>query len=399
MSGMRLVKRMERRRGPRPWRVLGPREVETRRRMRERSWILVSYNVLAPSLCERHAHLYGAAAAFADWEYRSPLLREELRGYGAGIVALQEVESDGLEFFASAAGLEGTVFAPRGDRPEGCAILFDAQFRLAESEALLLDAGEAKSNACAIAVLDAADDRTLVVACVHLLFNPKRSDLRLRQVAAVAAKVSDLEASHAARGRRVATLVCGDFNSYPDSPVYEFMARGAVNPDRQGDPRGPAPYTPNGHLGSGTSLLSLPPPRRGFDAVVVENPLGPLASVYADPHPSLPKHCPGEPAFTTFIDKGTKNCVDYVFYSQADLVLLGRSELLPTAFLEAAVGLPSPDAPSDHISLVAELAFSSGPAASSASTSSSSSSSSSSDVDYYSRRNITPRRRRRGATS
>lgn len=160
---------------------VGPRASRTWRRIGDpRSgsvdpWVLVSYNVLAPSLCAKHPHLYGGALRHANWSARSCRLAAELASYRASIYALQEVES--VDFFVAATKLDGVVFAPRCDeRRDGCAIIFDStRFSLVSSESLVLDACTSRGEVCALAVLrDRRRDALLVVANVHLLFNPKR---------------------------------------------------------------------------------------------------------------------------------------------------------------------------------------------------------------------------------
>ena len=62
----------------------------------------------------------------------------------------------------------------------------------------------------------------------------------------------------------------------------------------------------------------------------------------------------GEPAFTTYIGRGTKGAVDYVFH--AGLRAVGRFELLPRWLLRQSDGLPAGALASDHMALVARLA-------------------------------------------
>lgn len=66
-----------------------------------------------------------------------------------------------------------------------------------------------------------------LVANIHVLFNPKRGDIKLAQVRML------LETAHTATESRLhgpcPVIVCGDFNSAVGSPLYEFILRGELN--------------------------------------------------------------------------------------------------------------------------------------------------------------------------
>ena len=136
----------------------------------------------------------------------------------------------------------------------------------------------------------ADDPARLVVGNTHLLYNPKRGEIKLQQLqrllgtmhemlkdlqgrtsAARRANLLSLEGSgdlEVEEQLRPSALICGDFNSTPDSAVYEWM-RGALSGmaltalDRrllsgQVDPTTmrnyyETQYTTDGHQGAGTS--------------------------------------------------------------------------------------------------------------------------------------------------
>ena len=150
---------------------------------------------------------------------------------------------------------------------------------------------------------------SLIVACAHLLFNPKRGDARLRQCVAFLRAVEEAK-QQALKPVRV--VVCGDFNSYPDSAVYAFLARGSVASIALEE------RTAHDIARSILSSLSMGrcvtahEPYQDVSINKVSHSLA-LESVY-----SLGG---GEPGFTTYLPKGTKACVDYVWSS--DLVPVG----------------------------------------------------------------------------
>jgi endonuclease/exonuclease/phosphatase family metal-dependent hydrolase len=69
------------------------------------------------------------------------------------------------------------------------------------------------------------------VANTHVLFNPKRGDIKLAQLrlllqhlqALIAAALPEDQAQH------VAAMVMGDFNSAPNTPLYRFMRQGWID--------------------------------------------------------------------------------------------------------------------------------------------------------------------------
>ena len=74
----------------------------------------------------------------------------------------------------------------------------------------------------------------LVVACTHLLYNPKRHDVKLAQAALLLAEVDRLAWCGQQRGY-VPMLIAGDFNLKPNSPVCDAgWARGGGERERWG---------------------------------------------------------------------------------------------------------------------------------------------------------------------
>lgn len=68
----------------------------------------------------------------------------------------------------------------------------------------------------------------LCVANTHLLFNPKRGDVKLAQLAVMLAEIDEVVKSCHASGELCNVVLCGDFNSLPHSPVYEFITTGEL---------------------------------------------------------------------------------------------------------------------------------------------------------------------------
>merc|ERR1719161_1798230 len=128
-------------------------------------------------------------------------------------------------------------------------------------------------------------------------------------------------------------LVCGDFNSTPDSAVYELWRQGNVRQDHE-DLR----VDPVGLL----SNLSLGHSLR-------------LASAY--------ETCNGREAQYTNYTEDFKGTLDYIWFSSETLAVLAISQVDDESQLMQETALPSSTRPSDHVSLVATFMFRDPPSA------------------------------------
>ena len=199
------------------------------------SFRVLSYNTLADVLAFKHApELYRAVPpGVLPWRARVAGLRAELAHHSADIVCLQEIDrAADVAGFLRAAGYD-TAYAPRtGGRADGCLTAWRrGRFVLAGPPQTLAMADHGlKDNVALVVGLKPVGPSasegapTLVVANTHLLFNPKRGDVKLGQARtllhAMHAAATDWRATHA--------LLMGDFNATPGSAVYEFVARGAL---------------------------------------------------------------------------------------------------------------------------------------------------------------------------
>lgn len=66
----------------------------------------------------------------------------------------------------------------------------------------------------------------LCVANTHVLYNPRRGDIKLAQMALLLAEVD--KTAKMADGNYCPIILCGDLNSVPDSPLYKFIRNGQL---------------------------------------------------------------------------------------------------------------------------------------------------------------------------
>lgn len=143
---------------------------------------------------------------------------EELIRLDAGIVALQEVRShladdqssDAATFLKGKAGYEFMAFRPfPGDPGEGLAFLGKHPLRVVEP-------GSTTIGDCALRVTLDIEGIGLALTNVHLDYaSVATRERQIVEVMNVIARESD--------GDRYEVLL-GDFNSYPESSVYQFLA-------------------------------------------------------------------------------------------------------------------------------------------------------------------------------
>lgn len=208
-----------------------------------------TFNILSEDHLLTHGNLYSFCPPnifkFPDRGFR--ILEEiELSG-NPDILCLQEVYLDHYtNFYSPELTKRGydCVFGLRESKLDGCALFFKKnKFSLLQSEIInyrredlikILD----RSNIGIIAKFKPLKqekneiDNCLVVGTTHLLFNPKRGDIKLAQIRLLFAELERMALREVDRnGNKIyyPILIGGDFNLIPNSPLYQFIAEGNLN--------------------------------------------------------------------------------------------------------------------------------------------------------------------------
>ncbi|XP_075060336.1 protein angel homolog 2 isoform X2 [Mixophyes fleayi] len=379
-----------------------------RERPRERKFdfTVMSYNILSQDLLEDNCSLYShCRRPYLFWNYRLPNILHELQEMNADILCLQEVQEnhyrEQIKPNLEALGYCCEYKARTGSKPDGCAICFKSdKFNLLlvkpveyfRHNIALLD----RDNIGLVLMLQPSTGGAAPAVCVantHLLYNPRRGDIKLTQLAILLAEIT--EVARMQDGTFCPIVLCGDFNSVPGSPLHRFIKEGAL--DYKGLTIGKVSgqeWYPRGQR-----ILSIPiwPETLGINQKCVYNApkdgdkteeslkeetvpnaekteesgkrMGSslqhhfnLSSVYSHFFPDT-----GLPEITTCHSKSAVT-VDYIFYSAArngvftqpgapcsGLQLLGRLLLLTEQDLWSANGLPNETNSSDHLSLLARF--------------------------------------------
>ncbi|RKO99749.1 hypothetical protein CXG81DRAFT_14104 [Caulochytrium protostelioides] len=325
---------------------------------------VMCYNILSQSYAKQATYGYTPSWALA-WPYRRELILQDIMTYHADILCLQEVEQQEFEKtlkprLAALGNYAGAYLIKSRartmtdqERPtiDGCAIFWNRDkyrlvdhhdvefqqiamqrpdFRSAED---VFNRVSIKDNVAVIALLERVGPgpgagEQLIVANTHLHWHPAFNDVKLVQTSLLVDEIRHLArrwAKHPADNDEppMPILICGDFNSLPDSGVYELLSKGGVPPT---------------HPDFGSYKYG------DLTASGMAHRLH-LSSAYADM---------GEPDFTN-LTPGFRGVIDYIWYSGSRLAVTGLLGNVPRGYAAKTPGFPSQHFPSDHIPLIASF--------------------------------------------
>ena len=235
---------------------------------RHTSFTVMSYNVLSDDLMKRHKELYNQSSDLLDWEKRWRRIIKEIEQHNPDILCFQEVQCDHYETdFISDLGSRNFVglYKKRtGDKDDGCAIFYKkdkfiledfagVEYHQPYTKSLNRDNIGLIAKFCPVKSNHTANKRgnrngngevkhncdTFVVATTHLLYNPKRDDVRLAQIALLFAELDhfayktekDLKFRPPRSNQEYyyPCIITGDFNLNPSSPIYDFVNDGHID--------------------------------------------------------------------------------------------------------------------------------------------------------------------------
>ncbi|XP_030627493.1 protein angel homolog 2 [Chanos chanos] len=364
---------------------------------------VMSYNILSQELLHDNAYLYRhCSLPILDWSYRFSNILKELEQHNADVICLQEVQEDHymnqIKPSLESLGYHCEFKRRTGRKPDGCAVVFKkSRFSLVSCHPVeyfrrsvpLLD----RDNVGLILLLQPTECSScasnICVANTHLLYNPRRGDIKLAQLAMLLAEISRVAALP--DGGTCPVVLCGDFNSVPWSPLYSFikdsrleyggMAIGKVSGQEE-SPRGQrvltVPIWPRS-LGITQQCQYESPPRELSVRELEEEALEMLNSLT---QPRIEHGLKLSSVYSHHLDEGkrpeittchsrTAITVDYIFYTAAEegvsalpectapvgqgLQLLARLALVGETELQEVNGLPNEHHSSDHLPLLARF--------------------------------------------
>lgn len=345
---------------------------------------VMCYNVL----CDKYAtrQMYGYCPNWAlNWEYRRKGIMDEIRHYMADIISLQEVETeqfynmflpelkkDGYDGIFSPKSRAKTMGESERKYVDGCAIFFrTSKFRLikehlveftqlamanAEGSDDMLNRVMTKDNIGLAALLETREGawehkglhmdpshihQPLLVCTAHIHWDPEYCDVKLIQTMMLMNELRNIveessrsfrPGSHKPDCNAIPLILCGDFNSLPESGVIEFLTSGRISsnhPDLK-------------ELGYKACLQKLCASEKPNEYTHSFK----IARAYSNEHMPFTNY--------TFDFKGI---IDYVLFSEAHMVPLGLLGPVDPEWLRThkVIGCPHPHIPSDHFPLLLEF--------------------------------------------
>ncbi|KAK3930919.1 CCR4-NOT transcription complex subunit 6 [Frankliniella fusca] len=180
----------------------------------------------------------------------------------------------------------------------------------------------------------------LLVCTAHIHWDPEFCDVKLVQTMMLSNELKGIldqaalsfRPGHKADPAAIQLLLCGDFNSLPDSGVIEFLTSGRVSADH-------ADFKELGYKSVLQKISGCEKPNEFTHSFK-------LASAYSEDIMPFTNY--------TFHFKGI---IDYIFYSKQSMTPLGLLGPLASEWLRdnKVVGCPHPHVPSDHFPLLVEL--------------------------------------------
>ncbi|CAN8269101.1 unnamed protein product [Cochlearia groenlandica] len=336
---------------------------------------VVSYNILGDRNSSYHKDLYtNVSFPYMKWGYRKRLICEELIRLKPDIICMQEVDKYfDLFRMMEKAGYDGSYKRRTGDNIDGCAMFWKAdRFRVLERENIEFSQFGMHDNVAQLSVLELRKfkSRKLVLGNIHVLYNPSRGDVKLGQIRLLSSKAHLLSK----KWGDIPIVLGGDFNSTPQSPLYNFLATSELNVmehDRReisgqrnchptqvietGSKSSNAITSKNICLNSSWTNEEIGVATGKENSYWAVHPLK-LHSSYASVKGSAnTRDSVGEPLATSYHSKflGT---VDYIWYSDG-IVPSRVLDTLPIDTLCKFKGLPCQELGSDHLALVSEFFF------------------------------------------
>ncbi|XP_042235783.1 uncharacterized protein LOC121875338 isoform X2 [Homarus americanus] len=205
----------------------------------------MSYNVLGQTLLASNMYLYSSCKEeHLSWPYRWALLQHEIGDLEPDVLMLQEVQASHYHShylpWLTFQGYDGLYKKRTGLKDDGCAIFFKkSKFALIEHSSVEYLQPEAKEvldrdNIGLLAKLSPVsqpNSPALCVATTHLLFNPRRHDVKLAQVVLLLAEIDRLSytGEQGGRSQYCPVILTGDFNAEPHSALIHFLKEGRLH--------------------------------------------------------------------------------------------------------------------------------------------------------------------------
>ncbi|OIW03077.1 hypothetical protein TanjilG_19357 [Lupinus angustifolius] len=196
---------------------------------------VLSYNILADYLAWDHRRTlyFHIPQHMLDWQWRKRSILFELGWWSADIMCFQEVDRfHDLAEELKLKGYTGIWKMRTGNPVDGCAIFWQiSRFKLLYEESVEFNKLGLRDNVAQICVLEFINQNgsvpssltgysKIVVCNIHVLYNPKRGEIKLGQVRVLLNRANAVSKLW----NNAPVVICGDFNCTPKSPLYNFIS-------------------------------------------------------------------------------------------------------------------------------------------------------------------------------
>lgn len=306
---------------------------------------IVQYNVLADAYVNKERYYYCKNESL-EWEYRKWSLLSEIAKYKPDVLCLQEL--DHFEFWDEQLqlhGFRGVYLKRPSEKTDGIAVFYNqSKFKMLDTHIVdynminnldgvrspEIEMRYKRNNVGLLVHLETlsksnSKSKSFVVATTHTYWDPRLADLKLRQSHMLLQEIQYFLRKNFISNDHV--IISGDFNSTPESAVYELYSKGRVSGSHKDTMI---------HFGSKNDFTS------SFN----------LTSAYS--HLNEP--------FTN-LTPWFKGTLDYIWYSSG-FELESLLDMIPHSKITdennshgQLLGLPTTSFSSDHMALVSVLRF------------------------------------------
>ena len=211
------------------------------------SFSIMSYNILAQSLCNRRGTLSHCSKEECRWNFRRENLRREIAHHNMDIIGLQELDyydtfwKQELEKMGYLTEFSPQFNAEKNNQPMPYGLLIgfkkdkfklvrfeviDYKKEIMNKELTLIEQYEVgmSGNIAMVAVLESVQDPhlELIVANTHLYWRPVSNLVRCRQIEVLLDRVKEIQLGMNS-DKVNQTILLGDFNTSPNDPPYSLV--------------------------------------------------------------------------------------------------------------------------------------------------------------------------------
>ncbi|KAK0163207.1 hypothetical protein PV327_006913 [Microctonus hyperodae] len=201
---------------------------------------ILSYNILAQNLLETHSYIYKHHNFDAlDWNIRKVLVQQEIIEAGANVICIQEMQKAHLHEFLVPFLKDGYDYLYKkrtNDTEDGLLLLYrNNQLKLEDYEFVEYHQTSSdilnRDNVGIVVKFSLKDNPNtyVVISTTHLLYNPKRNDVRLAQTQILFSELERIAFNKNTKNgpKYHPIILCGDFNLQPFTGVYKFITEGS----------------------------------------------------------------------------------------------------------------------------------------------------------------------------